>query len=96
MVFLEIFPIFLILAFQNGIGTDYYSYIEIFNQKINFNYSRGPLFKILILHLKKFFDNERVMFITVAMIQIILYYKILNIFYKKFFIKNIHYSFFYQ
>lgn len=89
VIFLEIFPMFLILAFQNAIGTDYYSYIRIFNGEQVFNYSRGPLFKIIITYLKSIFNHERTMFITVAGIQIILYYKIVNFLYKNKFIRNI-------
>lgn len=89
VIFLELFPMFLVLAFQQAIGTDYYAYIRIFNQEIIFNYSRGPLFKILVLFLKNIFNNERSLFITVAIIQMILFYKIINILYEKKFIKDI-------
>lgn len=89
VLLLEILPMFFILAFQNAIGTDYYSYIRIFNGEIVFNYSKGPLFKIIILCLKDLFNHEKIMFITTAAIQSILYYKILHILYVKKFIKNI-------
>ena len=89
IIFLEIFPMFLILAFQNAIGTDYYNYIKIFNGEKIFNYSRGPIFKIIILFLKNIFNQERTMFITIAGIQSFLYYKIINFLYKKKMIKNI-------
>lgn len=89
VIFLEIFPMFLILAFQNAIGTDYYNYIRIFNGEKIFTYSRGPIFKLIIIYLKSIFDNERLMFITTAAIQMILFYKILYILYVRKFIKNI-------
>ncbi len=89
VLLLEILPIFLILAFQEAIGTDYYSYIRIFNGEKIFNYSKGPIFKMLVTYLKNIFNNERIMFIAVAGIQMILYYKIVNLLYKKKMIKNI-------
>lgn len=89
VIFLELFPMFLILAFQQAIGTDYYNYIRIFNQEVIFSYSRGPLFKILVLFLKNIFNNERSLFITIAAIQMILFYKIIDILYEKKFIKDI-------
>lgn len=89
VIFLELFPIFLILAFQQAIGTDYYNYIRIFNQEVIFSYSRGPLFKVLVLFLKNIFNNERSLFITIAAIQMILFYKIIDILYEKKFIKDI-------
>lgn len=89
IIFLELFPMFLILAFQQAIGTDYYAYIRIFNQETIFNYSKGPLFKILVLFLKNIFNNERSLFITIATIQMILFYKIINILSEKKLIKDI-------
>lgn len=89
IIFLEVFPIFLILAFQNAIGTDYYNYIKIFNGEKFFDYSKGPLFKLIIICLKNIFNHQRSMFIVMAAIQITLFYKILNILYKKNLIKNI-------
>lgn len=89
VLLLEILPMLLIIAFQDAIGTDYYSYIRIFNGEKIFKYSRGPLFKIIIVYLKNVFNNERSMFITTAVIQMILYYKIIKFLYENRFIKNI-------
>ena len=89
IIFLEVFPILLILAFQNAIGTDYFSYIRIFKGEVIFNYSRGPIFKMMLLYLKNIFNHERSMFITVSIIQIILYYKVVSILYYNNLIKNI-------
>lgn len=89
VLLLEILPMFLILAFQNAIGTDFYSYIKIFNGEKSFEYSRGPLFKIIIIYLKHIFNHERAMFIVVAGIQTTLYYSIIKFLYKKGMIKNI-------
>lgn len=89
VIFLEVFPIFCVLAFQNAVGTDYYSYIRIFNGEKSFAYSKGPIFKLIVMYLKIIFSNERAMFITVAAIQMILFFKIIKFFYEKNFIKNI-------
>lgn len=89
LIILAIIPIFLSLAFQIGIGTDYYNYVKIFYNKMFFSYSRGPIFKIIVIYLRNMFNSERVMFLFIAFIQAFLYYKIILKFYKTKLINNI-------
>lgn len=77
LIFLQVFPIFLSLAFQDAIGTDYYNYIRIFNGEHPFYYTDGALFKFIVELLKNIFNHERSMFVCIAGVQSLLYYKII-------------------
>lgn len=84
-----LFPIFLLLGFQIAIGTDFYSYIRIFNGEEIIKYSRGPVFKVLIDFLKKNIGNERSMFLVIGFIQVVLLYKIVMKLYEQKIVTNI-------
>lgn len=89
LTLLCISPMFFSLAFQIGIGEDYYSYIEIFKGERFYRSSKGVIFKIIIVLLKNIFNNERSMFVTIAIIQMYLFYKIVIKLYEEEYIENI-------
>lgn len=85
-------PMFLTLAFQVGIGTDYELYIRWLNYPETFSIKKGVLFKRL-LEVLNYFNNDRILFIVIAFFQIILLNLILKRLLKLKVIENI-YSYF--
>lgn len=80
-------PMFISLATQVNIGTDYYNYIHSFLYPNIDEYEIGYYF--LNIFLRKITTNPRILFVTVSLIQTILLYKIIKIFYIKNIIENI-------
>ena len=89
LIILGLFPLFMALAFQNAIGTDYYSYIAIFHKKVPFRSEKGVLFKLIVDFLKIAINHERSLFVVTAFIQMFLFYKIILKMYIMNLIKNI-------
>lgn len=69
---------FLIVAFQGPLGTDYYSYIRIYNGEKFFSPRKGILFIKMIEILNKMNFEYRSMFIVMGMIDLVLIYKIIK------------------
>lgn len=76
-ILLGIIPMGILLATQVNIGTDYYNYIEIYVGKTYLPYSRGVIFRYLLDILIIFFQSPRALFVSSAIIQSVLMYKIL-------------------
>lgn len=76
-IWFYLFPMFLTLATQVGVGTDYELYIEWLKNPNTFNAKKGIAFKYLLEILNNF-NNERILFVVVSLIQIILLFLILK------------------
>lgn len=87
-IWFYLFPMFLTLATQVGVGTDYELYIGWLKNPNTFSATKGIVFKYLLEVLNRF-NNERILFIVVSLIQIILLYLILKKLKKNRIIKNI-------
>jgi|GEM_PF-1620221 len=87
LLLLIIVPMFISLATQVNIGTDYYAYVHSFLYPNINEYEIGYYF--LNIFLKKITNNPRILFVTVSLIQTILLYKIIKILYTKKIINNI-------
>lgn len=86
---LILIPMFLTLAIQIGIGTDYYSYVSFFkNVSFENNTNIEYSFTLFTIFLKKIVNNERILFIVISFIQTFLIYKILKILLKEEIIKS--------
>lgn len=78
LILIILFPMFLSLATQVNIGTDYKSYITIFNNLNSLEYSRIEIgYLAFNKFLRSFSTNERILFVGVSFLQMILFYKIL-------------------
>lgn len=88
-ILIYLVPMFLTLAFQDGIGTDYELYSSWLKFPTAFSSKKGWLFKKM-LELLNNFGNDRILFITVAMIQVVLLYLILKQLLKLNIINNIY------
>lgn len=71
--------LFFALAFQNGVGTDYYSYISLYDGVIKFNPSNGIGFKYLLDAMNIMGLNHDCLFIVISFIQVTMLIKIFNI-----------------
>lgn len=88
IILLLIFPMFLSLATQVEIGTDYRAYKRIFEE--NDYYSRlEPGFIIFVKFLKQISNNSRILFVTVSFIQSVFLYLNLKLLKKLRYINNI-------
>lgn len=79
-------PLFFSLAFQKGIGVDYYVYIELFyfpTPRIEIGY------KLYTLFLKWLSSNYRILFVGVSLLQVILLYNVVKKLKNLTLIKNI-------
>lgn len=67
-----------ILGFQYGVGTDYFNYLEIFNNVDRLNYyyyfKKEYIFFYFVKILRNFFENGQIFFILVSLIENILFY----------------------
>lgn len=88
-VLLILIPMFISLAFQKGVGTDYYSYVDFFENASFESDTRIEYgFNILVVVLKIIWNKERILFITVSLIQVFYIYKILKFILEEKIIKN--------
>lgn len=87
LLLLIIIPMFISLATQVNIGTDYYAYVHSFLYPNINEYEIG--YYLLNIFLKKITNNPRILFVTVSLIQTILLYKIIKILFIKKIISNI-------
>lgn len=78
LILAVLIPMFLSLATQVNIGTDYKNYITIFNNLDSPEYSRIEIgYLTFNKFLRYFSSNERILFIGVSFLQMILFYEIL-------------------
>lgn len=82
-----IVPMFISLATQVNIGTDYYAYVHSFLYPNINEYEIG--YYLLNVTLRRLTSNPRILFIVVSLIQTVLLYKIIKILYIKKIIENI-------
>ncbi|ATV57515.1 EpsG family protein [Fusobacterium pseudoperiodonticum] len=82
-----IVPMFLSLATQVNIGTDYFAYVHSFLYPDINEYEIG--YYLLNVILRRLTSNPRILFIVVSLIQTVLLYKIIKILYIKKIIENI-------
>lgn len=82
-----IIPMFISLATQVNIGTDYYAYVHSFLYPNINEYEIG--YYLLNVILRRLTSNPRILFIVVSLVQTILLYKIIKILYIKKIIENI-------
>ena len=87
LLLLIIIPMFISLATQINIGTDYYAYVHSFLYPNINEYEIG--YYLLNIFLKKITNNPRILFVTVSLIQTVLLYKVIKILYIKNIIENI-------
>lgn len=79
LVFLPVFFIWtLILGFQYGVGTDYFSYLDIFINKNNIQLlylnQKEYIFYYLVKILNNFSDNGQILFIVISCLENIIFY----------------------
>lgn len=77
-IFIVLMTLFILLAFQKGVGTDYYSYIDIYNGKKEFFYHRGIGVMIIIQTLRYLKFSYQSFFIIISLIQILLLYTVIK------------------
>ncbi|WP_231549832.1 EpsG family protein [Cetobacterium sp. ZWU0022] len=88
-VFFSLGILYFLLAFQFGVGYDYFSYIEIFKGEQEFNSIRGNGFLFYINFLKVITNKEIIFFITSSFIQTVLLYNFLMKLYRNKYIEKI-------
>lgn len=81
-----VIPMFISLATQVNIGTDYYAYRNSFLHPDPYEYEIGYI--LLNKILRSITSNPRILFVTVSFIQMFLFYKILKKLNRKKIIKN--------
>lgn len=88
LLIIIIIPMFLSLATQVNIGTDYYAYVYSFLYPDAIKYYEIG-YSILNKLLGEISNNPRILFVTVSLIQMTLMYNIVRILYVKNLVKNI-------
>lgn len=88
-IILYLFPMFITLGTQVGIGTDYESYIFLLKFPEKFKNSKGIGFRYLLEFLNKF-NNERIFFLVIAFFQMFFLFLILRKIYELKIIKNVY------
>lgn len=78
-LFIIFLGLFLALAFQDGVGTDYYSYIALYDGVIEFDISNGIGFKYLLDIMNMAGLNHDYLFVVISLIQVTMLIKIFNI-----------------
>ena len=76
LILFIIIPMFFSLATQVNIGTDYYTYIKIFKYGSTRIEKGYLLFSEFLKYLSK---DERILFVGISLLQMILFYILLNL-----------------